>query len=207
MLDAGLECVHLGTTDLPAIPLSTFPPPSTDEPTNASLEAFDELLAAVAGLQEATERELREQREWLVYELARVEAELTELAGQAEPVEPAEPAPAETPKAAKKVRSKATAEVVRKISLEELVAELEAAPDRTLNIRKAHLDVKSIKALAKANAHVLQLGGKGAWPTVTLVKISGEPAPEARTAESPQGVFSFGESPDGSRRRKKDHEE
>lgn len=47
---------------------------------------------------------------------------------------------------------------------------LTAAPNNTLNIRKANLELRTIKNLAKANPGLLKLGGKGAWPTVTLLK-------------------------------------
>lgn len=139
----------------------------------ASLDALDELIAEVAHLQASVVRELLDRRARLSRELACVDAELAEL----------EPAPA--PKAAKKARSRARADDARKLSLPELTAELEAAPEQTLNIRKAHLDVKHTKAVAKANPQTLQLGGKGSWPTVKLLK-----AP-------PQGMFAFGETPVG----------
>lgn len=175
--------------------MSTAPSSLPAEPEIASLEAFDELIAAVADLQRATEETLRERREWLRHELASVETELADLAGTAESAEPAPPAtPVEEPKVAKKARVKAPAAAAREIVLAELVAELEAAPNHTLNIRKAHLDVKSVKALAKANSHLLQLGGKGGWPTVTLVELSGQSAAAANAAASPQGVFPFGET-------------
>jgi hypothetical protein len=51
--------------------------------------------------------------------------------------------------------------------LKELLA---LAPDKTLNIRKEGLQLANIKTLARVNPHLLSLGGKGAWPTVTLLK-------------------------------------
>ncbi len=135
----------------------------------ASLDALDELIAELAHLQESVVRQLRERRERLCQELASVNAELEELE--------------EKPAPAKKKPAKTPANAARKPTLPELIAELEAAPEHTLNIRKAHLDVKNIKALAKANPQTLQLGGKGGWPTVTLLKVP------------PQGMFAFGETP------------
>lgn len=134
----------------------------------APLDALDELIAELAHLQESVVRQLRDRRERLCEELASVNAELEELE--------------EKPAPAKKKPAKVTANAARKPTLPELTAELEAAPEHTLNIRKAHLDVKHIKALAKANPQALQLGGKGGWPTVTLLKAA------------PQGMFAFGET-------------
>ncbi|TCO91944.1 hypothetical protein EV701_107225 [Chthoniobacter flavus] len=166
-----------------------MPSSSLAEPEIASPEALDELIAAVADLQSAAEHELRDRREWLSRELASVEAELADLAEES-PVE-------------EKPQPKETTDSVRKLTLPELIAVLEAAPERTLNIRKAHFDVKSVKALAKANPQRLQLGGKGGWPTVTLVELSDPPLPETPAKESPQGTFSFGEALAGSRKKKR----
>ena len=149
------------------------------------------MIAAVADLQSAAEHELRERREWLSRELASVEAELADLAEDS-PMEK-KPQPGEAMGSAEK------------LTLRELIADLEAAPERTLNIRKAHLDVRSVKALARANPQRLQLGGKAGWPTVTLVELSAPPASETPTKESPQGMFSFGEALAASRKKKRKH--
>ncbi len=194
-MDACRKRVHLGSTDLDTIPLSTLPPPPSAAPGISSLEAFDELIAAVADLQEATERELRERREYLRWELASVEAELADLAQRASASKAA--------KAEQRGQAQAPVESTREITLPELLAELEAAPDHTLNIRKANLDVKRTKALIKANPELLRLGGKGAWPTVTLAKSSAEATTPAKGAKSPQGVFSFGETASAPREQKK----
>lgn len=171
---------------------STSSPPA--EPEIASFEALDELIAAVADLQSTAEQELRARREWLSRELASVEAELadmTELTKDPQGEETAQAsAPADSPK---------------EPTLPELIAELEAAPERTLNIRKAHLNVKSVKALAKANPRRLQIGGKGGWPTITLVELSDPPAPEIK--ESPQGTFVFEDAPVAPRRKKRKNKE
>jgi hypothetical protein len=170
--------------------LSTLPSSPLAEPEIAPFEALDELIAAVADLQNAAEQELRERREWLSRELASVEAELACM------TELAEDSPEE-----EKAQASAPADSPKKPTLPELIAELEAAPERTLNIRKAHLDVRSIKALAKANPRRLQIGGKAGWPTVTLVELSDPPAPEGK--ESPQGTFSFEEALAASRKKKR----
>ncbi|HSI12688.1 MAG TPA: hypothetical protein VK961_11625, partial [Chthoniobacter sp.] len=124
-------------------------------------------------LHESIVRELLDRRARLRRELASVDAELAEL----------ELAPTTRP--AKKAPSKPQVRDARKLTLPELTAELEAASEQTLNIRKANLDVKHTKALAKANPQTLELGGKGSWPTVKLLK-----AP-------PQGMFAFDERPAG----------
>jgi hypothetical protein len=164
-------------------PLSTSPSsPSTSEPRLASLDVLDELIAEVANLQKAVVEELLDRRARLCRELTDVDAELTELEGTP------------TPAPAKKTRSKAPASGPRKLTLPELAAELESAPGGVLNIRKANLDVKHTKALAKANPQQLQLGGKGSWPTVALRKTPGHPASSPPTAAAPQGMFAFGET-------------
>lgn len=165
--------------------MSTLPPSPSAASGITSLEAFDELIAAVADLQTVAEHLLQGRRERLIQELASVEADLADLAdGQR----------AEAPKTEKKARATASAANPKEITLAELIAELEAAPEHTLNIRKANLDGKHIKALIKANPELLHLGGKGAWPTVTLVKSSDRATPQAKDAKSPQGTFSFGET-------------
>ena len=55
-------------------------------------------------------------------------------------------------------------------SLQELKAIIAEDPEKTLNIRKGGYDLRNIKVLAQANPGLLQLGGKGAWPTVKLMK-------------------------------------
>lgn len=150
--------------------MSTAPSsPSSSEPHVASLDALDELIAEVAHLQTAIVEELLDRRARLCRELLSIDAELAELEQTIEPA----------PVTRKRAPAKTGAEAGRKPTLPELVAELEAAPERTLNIRKAHLDVKHTRALAKANAETLQIGGKGGWPTVTL------------RATAPQELFAF----------------
>lgn len=162
--------------------MSTFTSSSPSESRIASLDALDALIAEIAHLQDAVVHELLDRRGHLCRELARIDEELAELA--------------EEPKAKKKMRASPPAASARKIVLAELLVELEAAPGRTLNLRKANLDVKSTKALAKDHPHLLQLGGKSGWPTVMLMK----PADPAASSSRPQGVFAFGEAssaPDG----------
>jgi len=58
----------------------------------------------------------------------------------------------------------------KSIPLSELKVLLEAAPGKTLDVRRAGLQLANLKTLANANPHLLKLGGKGAWPTVTMLK-------------------------------------
>jgi hypothetical protein len=141
-----------------------------------TLDPIEELIAEIANIQKAIIQELRDRRSRLSRELASVDAELEEWTG--EPwVEEKAPTAAPAPSAH------------REMELAELIAELEAAPEKTLNIRKAHLDSKRIKALAKANPHLLKLGGKGGWPTVTLLARAAEES--AKAEGSQQEIFAF----------------
>jgi len=118
---------------------------------SSPLSRISELKAQIARLQDEAVRELREKRKALAEELANVDAQLAELTG--------------TPAA----RSAGRARVGgggKSIPLQELKTLLEGA----LSIRKEGLELANIKTLATANPHLLRLGGKGAWPTVTLLK-------------------------------------
>jgi hypothetical protein len=120
----------------------------------SSLERLHQLQAEVAKLQQAAVQELMDRRNALSRELAAVDAEIATLTGK----------PAE----GKKTRAGATP--ARNIPLQQLKEELAAAPNKTLDIRKANLELRNIKNLARVNPGLLKLGGKGAWPTVTLLK-------------------------------------
>jgi hypothetical protein len=114
------------------------------------------LKAEIKNLEQAALSELIEKRNSLTQQLAQVDAEIAELKG-------AQPE--------RKRRGRASASTAAKIlPLQELKELLTAAPDKTLGIRKENLDLQNIKALANANPHLLKLGGKGPWPTVTLLK-------------------------------------
>jgi hypothetical protein len=144
-------------------------------PGSGTLDPLDQLISEIADLQKAAIQDLMDRRNWLSRELARVDAELAELTGE--------------PMAGKKARAEAIP--ARQVTLPELIVKLEMAPHRTLNIRKANLEAKHIKALAKANPRLLKLGGKGAWPTVTLLKPAGGKAAGPETLGVRQEDFSF----------------
>lgn len=125
-------------------------------PATSSLERLQQLKAEIASLEQAAIQELMERRNNLSREMAVVDAELAKLTGK--PVE------------GKKPRASDSASTGRNIPLQELKEELATAPNKTLNIRKANLQLRNIKVLAEANPGLLKMGGKGAWPTVTLLK-------------------------------------
>jgi len=122
--------------------------------STSALTRIQELQEQIAKLQGDALRELRQRREILAKEIASVDAQLAELGGEA--------APKKGPRKAKAAS--------QAITLPELQHLLEAAPEKTLSIRKTNLDLASIKALALDHPQLLRLGGKGPWPTVTLLK-------------------------------------
>ena len=122
-----------------------------------SLDRIAALRAEIETLQQSAVSELMERRNSLSQQLAEVDAELSAITGKS-----AEP---------KKRGRRSTPSVpARSLPLQELKELLAAAPEKTLNIRKDNLDLQNIKTLSTANPHLLRLGGKGAWPTVTLLK-------------------------------------
>jgi chromosome segregation ATPase len=125
-------------------------------PTTSSLDRIQQLKAEIASLEQSAISELIERRNGLTHELATVDSEIAKLTGK--PVE------------AKKTRSSGSKGPAKSLPLQELKALLANAPDKTLNIRKELLDLANIKTLAKANPSLLKIAGKGAWPTVTMLK-------------------------------------
>jgi hypothetical protein len=125
-------------------------------PTTSSIERIQQLKAEIASLEQTAIQELMERRNQLSREIATVDGELAKLTGKTVEV--------------KKTRAAAASVPPRNIPLQELKEELAAAPNKTLNVRKANLELRNIKVLAQANPGLLKLGGKGAWPTVTLLK-------------------------------------
>jgi len=122
--------------------------------TNQSASArIEELKALLAKAQNDAVQELRDRRNTLAKELAEVDAQIAALTGEA------------VEKPARKVKS-----VGKSIPLQELKELLATSPDKTLSIRKEGLELRNIKVLAEANPTLLKLGGKGPWPTVTLLK-------------------------------------
>lgn len=122
----------------------------------SSIERIADLKAQIASLEQGAIQELMEKRNGLSAELAAVDAEIARITGK--PVE------------GKKARAITAKAPGKSPSLQELKEIIAAAPEKTLNIRGGGYDLRNIKTLANANPHLLQLGGKGAWPTVKLLK-------------------------------------
>ena len=120
-----------------------------------SLDRIAALTAEIEGLKQAAISELMEKRNSLTQQLAAIDAELAEITGK--PLEA-------------KPRARRATPSGRSIPLQELKELLASAPEKTVNIRKEGLEARNIKVLAAANPHLLRMGGKGAWPTVTLLK-------------------------------------
>jgi hypothetical protein len=124
--------------------------------SSTSLERIQQLKAEIASLEQSAIQELMERRNNLSRELATVDAEIAKLTGKG--VE------------GKKPRAIGSVSVGKNIPLQELKELLANAPNKTLNVRKEGLELRNIKILANANPSLLKLAGKGAWPTVTLLK-------------------------------------
>jgi predicted nucleic acid-binding Zn-ribbon protein len=125
-------------------------------PNTSSLDRIQQLKTEIANLEQAAIQELMDRRNTLTHELATIDAEIAKLTGK--------------PVQEKKARSTQPKTPGKSLPLQELKELLAEAPAKTLNIRKEGLELRNIKVLANANPHLLKLAGKGAWPTVTLLK-------------------------------------
>jgi hypothetical protein len=125
----------------------------TQSMSTNSQDRIDQLKTQLASLEKAAVQELIDRRKNIVLELATVDAQIAKLTG----------------KPVKEKIPRTPASHGRNISLQQLKDELAAAPNKTLNIRKANLELRNIKVLAEYNPGLLKLGGVGAWPTVTLL--------------------------------------
>ena len=121
---------------------------------STTLTTIEDLKAQIASLEKNALQELMEKRNTLSHELSTVDAEIAKL----RPVE------------GKKTHAVVAKATGKSPSLQELKALLAAAPNKTIGIRAEGYDLKNIKVLAAANPQLLSVGGKGAWPTVTLLK-------------------------------------
>jgi transposase len=126
-------------------------------PVTASADRIAQLQAEIEILKANAIRELKEKRVQLEQELVDVDAQIRKLTGKSL----SNPAPQ---------RMRRTEPAGRSVPLQELKELLAAAPEKTLNLRKAGLEVRNVKVLAQANPGLLQMGGVGAWPTVTLLR-------------------------------------
>jgi uncharacterized coiled-coil DUF342 family protein len=124
----------------------------------SSLDRIASLTAEIESLKQSAISELMEKRNALAQQLSAIDAELSELTGKA-------PEPKKRGR-----RAGSTSAPAKSLPLQELKELLANAPDKTLNVRKEGLELQNIKTLASANPHLLKIGGKGAWPTITLLK-------------------------------------
>jgi hypothetical protein len=122
--------------------------------TVSSLDRLQQLQAEIGKLQQAAIQELMDRRNAITREMAELDTEIAKLTGK--PV-------------VEEKKPRTPASPGRNIPLQQLKEELAAAPNRTLNIRKANLELRNVKNLVRANPGLLKMGGKGAWPTVTLL--------------------------------------
>jgi chromosome segregation ATPase len=123
----------------------------------SAVDRLSALKAQIKELENSAVAELTEKRNSLREQIAEVDDQLASLTGK--------PAGEKSSR-----RRRAAAPEPRNLPLQELKQILAEAPDRTLNIRRENLDLRNIKVLAEANPTILRIGGKGAWPTVTLLK-------------------------------------
>jgi flagellar biosynthesis/type III secretory pathway chaperone len=124
-----------------------------------SLDRIAALTAEIEALKKSAITELMERRNSLSQQLAAVDQEIGELTGRAP-----------EPKRRGRKPGSSNSTPPRSLPLQELKELLTGLPNKTANIRKDNLDLANIKTLATANPHLLKMGGKGAWPTVTLLK-------------------------------------
>jgi hypothetical protein len=120
----------------------------------ATLDRIQELQKEITSLQAQALRELRAERDGLATRVAAIDTQLEELTGAGAPKKAAEE---------RELNG-------RSIPLSELKELLAAAPDKTISIRKEGLQLANIKTLARVNPGLLRMGGKGPWPTVTMIK-------------------------------------
>ena len=121
----------------------------------SALAQIEKLQQEIAALKTQALQELRAKRAAIFHDITEVEAQIAALTGVS---------------AEKKQPSASAGLSGRSIPLAELKVLLAEAPEKTINIRKAGLQLANIKTLARVNPHLLRLGGKGAWPTVTMLQ-------------------------------------
>lgn len=133
-------------------------------PTASPLQEISKLQQQIEALKEAAINELRARRTELESELKSVEDQIEQLTGK--------PARVRRPRGTSAPAAGASSEVRegKKPDLQELKELLAAAPNKTISLRKEGYDVRNVKVLAEANPHLLRMGGKGAWPEVTLLR-------------------------------------
>ncbi len=123
-----------------------------------SLTKLQELESQIANLRDEALQELKSRRAELLQELDGIEAQMAGLNGKS--------AGGGTGRG----RKRSSGAPGKSLPLQELKELLAGAPGKSVGIRQEGLDLKSVKTLATANPGLLRMGGKGPWPTVTLLK-------------------------------------
>jgi len=126
-----------------------------------SLEEISRLQQQIVRLTEAAVGDLKARRAELEAELKNIDVEIENLTGK--------PARVKRTRQAAPV-SAATPPTGKRPDLQELKALLAEAPNKTISLRKEGYDVRNVKVMAQANPGLFAMGGKGPWPTVTLLK-------------------------------------
>ena len=126
-----------------------------------SAEQIAQLKLEIAKLEQSAIQELLDRRSDLKKSLAAVEKEIAIAQDQLNP--------SKRRKMGKLTKKPDPTAYGKSVPLEELKEKLSFAPNKTVNIRKEGFNALSIRNLAKANPQLLRIGGKGPWPTVTLI--------------------------------------
>jgi hypothetical protein len=121
-------------------------------PKPTSLQEISKLQEQLSKLKDAAVVELTERVSAIRVELKDIDAQLDSLTGK-----PATRKGRATP-------------AMRSITMQDLKDLLASSPNQTVNIRRAGLDTTNIETLANLHPKEIHLGGKGAWPTVLLLK-------------------------------------
>ena|SRR5947209_3232154 len=120
------------------------------------LEEISKLQAQIEELKQSAIEELRARKLAIDQEIHAIDREVERLTGK--------------PAGGARGRRLYDTPARRSLTFQELKDLLVEAPERTLSVRKAGLDSTNIRTLANLNPRELRLGGKGPWPTVTLIK-------------------------------------
>jgi hypothetical protein len=128
--------------------------------TLAEISKIQEQIAALRG---AALDELKNRRASLQEQLRDVDRQIAALTGK--PVRRGKAAAPEGD-----VVKHVPASEGKKPGLQALKTRLSEAPNKTISLRKESYDVRNVRIMAEANPHLLKMGGKGAWPEVTLLK-------------------------------------
>jgi chromosome segregation ATPase len=121
-------------------------------PKPTPLQEISKLQEQLSKLKDAAVVELNARVSQIRTELKDIDAQLESLTGK-----PATRKGRATP-------------AMRSITMQDLKDLLSSSPSQTVNIRRAGLDTTNIRTLANLHPKEIQLGGKGAWPTVGLLK-------------------------------------